>query len=91
MIRILLIGCGDVALRAASLLRGRARISGLTRRADDVPKLRAHGVVPVVADLDDFASLRRLRLSPLAVLHCAPPPSEGRVGTECRSRWSPYH
>lgn len=78
MIRVLLIGCGDVALRAASLLRGRARIFGLTRRADDVPKLRAHGVVPIVADLDDFASLRRLRLSPLAVLHCAPPPSEGR-------------
>lgn len=78
MIRVLLIGCGDVALRAASLLRGRARIFGLTRRGDDVQKLRAHGVVPVIADLDDFASLRRLRLSPLAVLHCAPPPSEGR-------------
>ncbi|MFO1397812.1 MAG: NAD-dependent epimerase/dehydratase family protein [Burkholderiales bacterium] len=73
-----MIGCGDVALRAASLLRGRARIFGLTRRADDIPRLRAHGVVPVVADLDDFASLRRLRLSPLAVIHCAPPPSEGR-------------
>lgn len=73
-----MIGCGDVALRAASLLRGRARIFGLTRRGDDVQKLRAHGVVPVIADLDDFASLRRLRLSPLAVLHCAPPPSEGR-------------
>ncbi|MFO1415221.1 MAG: SDR family oxidoreductase [Burkholderiales bacterium] len=78
MIRVLLIGCGDVALRAASLLRGRARIFGLTRRADDVAKLRAHGLVPVLADLDDFASLRRLRLSPHAVLHCAPPPSEGR-------------
>ncbi len=73
-----MIGCGDVALRAASLLRGRARIFGLTRRGDDIQKLRAHGVVPVIADLDDFASLRRLRLSPLAVLHCAPPPSEGR-------------
>jgi nucleoside-diphosphate-sugar epimerase len=73
-----LIGCGDVAMRAASLLRGRARIYGLTRRADDVPKLRAHGIVPVVADLDDFATLRRLSLAPLAVLHCAPPPSDGR-------------
>jgi nucleoside-diphosphate-sugar epimerase len=78
VIRVLLIGCGDVALRAASLLRGRARIVGLTRRADDVAKLRAHGVVPFVADLDDFASLRRCRLAPHAVLHCAPPPSDGR-------------
>lgn len=65
-------------MRAASLLRGRARIYGLTRRADEVPKLRAHGIVPVVADLDDFATLRRLSLAPLAVLHCAPPPSDGR-------------
>ncbi len=67
-----------MALRAASRLRGRARIYGLTRRADDVPRLRAAGIVPIVADLDDFATLRRLALAPLAVLHCAPPPSDGR-------------
>jgi nucleoside-diphosphate-sugar epimerase len=78
VIRVLLIGCGDIALRAASLLRGRARIYGLTRRADDVAKLRAQGIVPIVADLDDFAALRRVRAAPFAVLHCAPPPSEGR-------------
>ena len=78
VIRVLLIGCGDVALRAASLLRGRARICGLTRRADDVPKLRALGIVPIVADLDDFATLQRIRVAPQAVLHCAPPPSDGR-------------
>jgi nucleoside-diphosphate-sugar epimerase len=73
-----LIGCGDIALRAASMLRGRARIYGLTRRADEVPKLRAQGIVPIVADLDDFATLRRLAAAPFAVLHCAPPPSDGR-------------
>ncbi|MFO1317451.1 MAG: SDR family oxidoreductase [Burkholderiales bacterium] len=78
MIRVLLIGCGDIALRAASLLRGRARVYGVTRRADDVPKLRAQGVVPIVADLDDFGALRRLGTAPFAVLHCAPPPSDGR-------------
>jgi nucleoside-diphosphate-sugar epimerase len=60
------------------MLRGRARIYGLTRRADDVPKLRAQGIVPFVADLDDFATLRRLAAAPFAVLHCAPPPSDGR-------------
>ena len=73
-----MIGCGDVAMRTASLLRGRARMFGLTRRTDDVPRLRAHGVVPVVADLDDFASLRRLAASSFVVLHFAPPPSDGR-------------
>jgi nucleoside-diphosphate-sugar epimerase len=65
-------------MRAADLLAGRARLVGLTRRADDVAKLRAHGVVPVLGDLDDHGALSRLRLSPDAVLHFAPPPPEGR-------------
>jgi nucleoside-diphosphate-sugar epimerase len=78
VIRVLLIGCGDVALRTADLLRGRARLYGLIRGRDDVPKLRAHGVVPIVGDLDRLATLDRLRAAPFAVLHFAPPPSEGR-------------
>jgi nucleoside-diphosphate-sugar epimerase len=76
--RVLLIGCGDVALRTALLLRGRVRLYGLTRRVEDAPRLRAHGIVPVVGDLDEFSTLSRLRAAPFAVLHFAPPPSEGR-------------
>jgi nucleoside-diphosphate-sugar epimerase len=78
VIRVLLIGCGDVALRTALLLRGRVRLYGLTRRAVDGPKLRAHGIVPLAGDLDDYTTLGRLRTAPFAVLHFAPPPSEGR-------------
>ena len=78
MQRILLIGCGDVALRIAAMLRGRARVVGLTRRADDGPRLRLRGIVPLVADLDDVTSLRRLNIAPYAVVHLAPPPAEGR-------------
>ena len=78
MIRVLLIGCGDVALRVAELLRGKVRLYGLTRRADDVAKLRSHGVVPIIGDLDALHSLDRLRAAPFAVLHFAPPPAEGR-------------
>lgn len=81
VIRILLIGCGDVALRAASMLRGRARLYGLVRRPDEIARLRARDIAPIVADLDDFTTLRRLSLAPFAVLHCAPPPSEGRDDT----------
>lgn len=76
--RILIVGCGDVALRVADLLRHRARLAGLTRNPDDVRKLRMHGVVPLMGDLDDRRTLARLRLAPFAVLHFAPPPSEGR-------------
>ncbi|MEO8346765.1 MAG: NAD-dependent epimerase/dehydratase family protein [Betaproteobacteria bacterium] len=78
MNRILMIGCGDVALRTATLLRGRVRLYGLIRRTADGPKLRDHGIVPLAGDLDDYTTLRRLRTAPFAVLHFAPPPSEGR-------------
>jgi len=78
MQRVLLIGCGDVALRVAQRLRHRARLVGLTRNRDDVRKLRAHGIVPLVGDLDDRRTLERLRAAPFAVLHFAPPPSDGR-------------
>jgi len=78
VIRVLLIGCGDVALRTAALLSGRARLYGLTRRPDEAARLRLHGIVPIVGDLDRAASLRRLRTAPFGVLHFAPPPSDGR-------------
>ena len=78
MIRLLVVGCGDVAMRAARLLAGRARLVGLVRGADDVPKLRAHGCTPIVGDLDDLRALARLRVAPWGVLHFAPPPGEGR-------------
>jgi nucleoside-diphosphate-sugar epimerase len=78
VIRVLLIGCGDVALRTADLLHPKVRLYGLTRRPEDVPRLRAHGIVPLHGDLDDRQSLARLRTAPFAVLHFAPPPSEGR-------------
>ena len=78
MQRILLIGCGDVALRVAQRLRHRVRLIGLTRNRDDVRKLRANGIVPLVGDLDDRRTLGRLRAAPFAVLHFAPPPSDGR-------------
>ncbi len=78
MQRVLLIGCGDIALRVAQRLRNRAHLIGLTRDRDDVRKLRAHGIVPLFGDLDDRRTLARLKTAPYAVLHFAPPPSEGR-------------
>jgi nucleoside-diphosphate-sugar epimerase len=78
LIRVLLIGCGDIALRTAELLRGRVRLYGLTRRPQDIRRLAQRGIVPIVGDLDRLASLDRLRAAPFAVVHFAPPPAEGR-------------
>ncbi len=78
MIRVLLIGCGDIALRTAELLRGKVRLYGLTRRPEDAARLARAGIVPILGDLDHCGSLERLRTAPFAVLHFAPPPGEGR-------------
>src|SRR5436309_2459946 len=78
VIRVLLIGCGDIALRTADLLRGRARLYGLTRRPEDALKLRHRGIIPIPGDLDRLHSLDRLRTAPFAVVHLAPPAGEGR-------------
>jgi len=85
MQRVLLVGCGDIALRVADLLRGRLRMIGLTRNADDVRRLRQHGIVPLVADLDHRRTLGRLNTRPYAVVHLAPPPSEGRDDPRTRN------
>ncbi len=82
--RILIVGCGDVGLRAARLLRGRARVYGLLRNPDRAAALREAGVVPVRGDLDDAATLRRLTALADAVLHFAPPPVAGDADPRTR-------
>ena len=77
MRRLLIIGCGDVALRALPLLRERYRVYALTHSRERAPLLRAHGVLPIAGDLDDPASLDALTGIAHDVLHSAPPPSHG--------------
>lgn len=82
--RILIIGCGDVGLRAARLLKGRVRLYALNRSPDRRDALRAAGVTPIAGDLDQRRSLRRLGALAERVLHFAPPPADG--GTDPRTR-----
>ena len=83
--RLLIIGCGDVALRATHMLRGRYRILGLTRHAGEVEKLRAQGILPIVGDLDKRATLKRIAGIAELVLHTAPPPPAGKVDVRTRN------
>ncbi len=78
MQRILIIGCGDIALRVAALLRPRHRVLGLIRDPAKAAQLRAAGIVPVIGDLDAPTSLGRLAGLADCVLHFAPPPNKGR-------------
>jgi len=85
MRRILIVGCGDVALRTIPLLIKRYRVYALVRNAAYCEKLRKLGVTPVIGDLDDRASLRRLAGLADTVLHFAPPPLIGTHDTRTRN------
>ena len=74
---LLIVGCGDVGLRVAKLLRGRWRLLALTSSPGRAAELRGAGIVPITGDLDRPASLGRLADLAGAVLHLAPPPSAG--------------
>jgi nucleoside-diphosphate-sugar epimerase len=77
MRRLLIVGCGDVALRMVGLLRGRYRLYALSHSAERHGLLRDHGIVPLPGDLDEPATLARLAGLPHDILHFAPPPSQG--------------
>lgn len=80
MNRILIAGCGDIAMRVAPLLRKRYRLFGLVRRAERCDELRAAGITPVSGNLDDRTSLARIAGLADTVLHFAPPPSVPLLG-----------
>lgn len=82
--RILIVGCGDVGLRLARLLAGRARLLALSHSPERYPQLRAAGVTPIAGDLDRRRSLRRIAALAPYVLHFAPPPGTG--DTDPRTR-----
>lgn len=85
MLRILIVGCGDVGLRVARQIAGKACLYGLLRTPGRAAELRAAGVIPVPGDLDDRASLVRLAGLADVVLHLAPPPAEGTSDTRTRN------
>ena len=83
--RLLLIGCGDVGMRLLPLLCPRFRVFALTRDAARAADLRAAGAIPIVADLDQPASLARLRGLAPWVVHLAPPRPEGALDVRTRN------
>ncbi len=85
MERILIVGCGDIALRTIPLLTGHYRVYALVRDPARAGKIRAQGVTPVLGDLDDRTSLHRLAGLADAVLHLAPPDNTGLRDSRTRN------
>ncbi len=84
MDNLLIIGCGDIARRAIPLLAGHFKLYALVRNPDRGALLRSLGVTPIVGDLDDLRSLRRVAGLAHTVLHLAPP--DGRGEQDLRTR-----
>ena len=74
---LLVVGCGDVGLRVLRLLRGRWRLLALTSSPARFDELREAGAVPLLGNLDQPETLRRLAGLADAVLHLAPPAASG--------------
>ncbi|MBY0467897.1 MAG: SDR family oxidoreductase [Burkholderiaceae bacterium] len=81
---MLIVGCGDVGLRVVRRLKGRYRLLALTSTPSRAEALRAAGVVPLIGNLDDPATLSRLAGLADAVLHLAPPPLQGTTDPRTR-------
>lgn len=82
--RILIVGFGDVAARLAPLLVGRHKVYGLIRDRNKAAALRTLGVVPVIGNLDERTSLRRLAGLADCIVHLAPPPAKGSIDPRTR-------
>lgn len=82
---MLVIGCGDVGMRLLPLLRGCFRVFAVTSQASRCDELRAAGAVPLIADLDNPATLKRLRRLAPIVVHLAPPQSNGMTDRRTRN------
>jgi nucleoside-diphosphate-sugar epimerase len=77
MRRLLIIGCGDVAMRMVPLVRGRYLLYALVRERERFARLRSLGLKPVWGDLDRPDTLAALPGLAHDVVHFAPPPSAG--------------
>jgi nucleoside-diphosphate-sugar epimerase len=77
MKRLLIVGCGDIALRALPRLVRNYRVSGLTRTPEQAARLAALGAIPLKGDLDSPAALQVLADGADLVLHLAPPGESG--------------
>lgn len=75
--RWLITGCGDIGMRVLELLSGRAKVFALTSSEGRVPELRRARAHPVLGDLDQPRSLRRLAGLATRVLQLAPPAAKG--------------
>jgi len=83
--RVLIVGCGDVGLRVAGLLKASSRLMALTSSSQRLETLLQSGITPMLGNLDKPQTLRRLAGVATHVVHMAPPPLEGYTDPRTRA------
>lgn len=77
---VLIVGCGDIGERIASLCAQKSLpVAGLVRSAESVKRLQKAGITSVQADLAQATSLAKLPTAGATVMYLAPPPGEGET------------
>lgn len=85
MQNIVIIGCGDIGQRVAARWQARkAHVVGVSRNPLACEAMREEGIEPILADLDNPASLAGLAVNDMIVYYFAPPPPEGITDTRLR-------
>lgn len=83
--RLLILGCGDVGMRLLPLVCQRFRVFAVTSQQSHCAGLRAAGAIPIVANLDQPATLARLARLASRIVHLAPPQSDGLLDRRTRA------
>lgn len=81
----MLVGCGDIGMRVARTLPSRVGLLALTSSAERREELRKLGIRPLLGNLDDADSLRRLAALATRVVHLAPPQPHGWTDQRTRA------
>jgi nucleoside-diphosphate-sugar epimerase len=82
---LLILGCGDIGMRLLPLLRERFRVFAVTTNIAKHDALRAAGAIPVLANLDEPATLARLARLARNIVHLAPPQTDGSIDQRTRN------
>ncbi|MBE0577763.1 MAG: SDR family oxidoreductase [Desulfuromonadales bacterium] len=83
---VLIVGCGDIGVRVARLVQqAGGNVIGLARSEASAGRLLALGIDPVIANLDDAASLSALPTAGKLLFYFAPPPGGGPFDSRMRN------
>jgi nucleoside-diphosphate-sugar epimerase len=83
---VLIVGCGDIGVRVArQVQQAGGNVIGLARSEASAGRLLALGIDPVIANLDDAASLNALPTAGKLIFYFAPPPGGGPFDSRMRN------